>query len=156
MDSRSLPSATGSDHAAIDGLMDAFFQAFGNLGGVRPPLDRLRELCLPGAVIVKQGGAEPEVFGLEAFIAPRERLLTDGTLVDFQEEEVEAQTTVWGGIAQRLSLYRKSGVLAGRPFQARGMKTTQLVRTSGGWRISALAWDDERDGLQLPERLPED
>jgi hypothetical protein len=41
-------------------------------------------------------------------------------------------------------------------FRARGMKTTQLVRTPGSWRISALAWDDERDGLQPPERLPED
>ena len=147
---------THPDHAAIDQVMDAFFQAFGNLGGARPRLEGLRELLLPEAVIVRQAGAAPEVFGLESFIAPRERLLTDGTLTDFQEEEVEAQTTVWGGIAQRLSLYRKSGVLSGQAFRTRGMKTTQLVRTPAGWRISALAWDDEREGLQLPDHLPED
>jgi len=29
------------------------------------------------------------------------------------------------------------------------MKTLQLVRTAGGWRISAVAWDDERDGLEV-------
>jgi hypothetical protein len=150
------PHRPDPDHAAIDLVMDAFFQAFGNLGGVRPPLDRLRDLLLPEALIVKQGAAGPEVYGLESFIAPRERMLTDGTLTEFQEEEVEAQTTVWGGIAQRLSLYRKSGVHAGQAFQARGMKVTQLVRTPGGWRISAVAWDDEREGLRLPERLPEE
>ena len=31
-----------------------------------------------------------------------------------------------------------------------GMKSIQLIRTVGGWRISAAAWDDERDGLTLP------
>ena len=29
------------------------------------------------------------------------------------------------------------------------MKTLQFVRTPAGWRISAVAWDDERDGLRL-------
>jgi hypothetical protein len=27
----------------------------------------------------------------------------------------------------------------------------QFIRT-GGWRISAMAWDDERPGLTIPER----
>ena len=43
----------------------------------------------------------------------------------------------------------------GTPFTARGMKTLQLVRTSAGWRISAVAWDDERDGVAIdPDRWP--
>jgi hypothetical protein len=33
------------------------------------------------------------------------------------------------------------------------MKTIQFVRTADGWRISAAAWDDERDGLSLPDSL---
>ena len=32
------------------------------------------------------------------------------------------------------------------------MKTLQFVRTSDGWRISAVAWDDERDGQDVPVR----
>jgi len=39
-----------------------------------------------------------------------------------------------------------TGLAAGR-----GMKTLQFVRTVTGWRISAAAWDDERDGLTLGE-----
>jgi hypothetical protein len=31
------------------------------------------------------------------------------------------------------------------------MKTLQFVRPAAGWRISAAAWDDERDGLVLKE-----
>ena len=142
------------DHAAIDRLMGEFFSVFSNAGGARPNLGRLRELFLPAGLIIKHAGGEPEVYGLEAFIAPRERLLTDGTLTEFQEEEVEARTSVHGAIAQRLSLYRKSGILSGQPFRSRGMKTAQLVRTPAGWRISALAWDDQREGFQVPDHLP--
>ena len=35
------------------------------------------------------------------------------------------------------------------PFTARGMKTLHFVLTTEGWRISAGAWDDERDGLLI-------
>jgi hypothetical protein len=34
------------------------------------------------------------------------------------------------------------------------MKSLQLVRTAATWRISALAWDDERPGLRVPDPLP--
>jgi hypothetical protein len=33
------------------------------------------------------------------------------------------------------------------------VKTLQFVRTGAGWRISAAAWDDERDGLTVPAGL---
>ena len=149
-----VPPSTDSDRAAIDRLADEFFRVFCNRGGTRPRLERLRELFLPQGVIIKHGGAEPEVYNLDTFIAPRERLLNDGTLLDFQEEEVASRTTVCGAVAQRLSLYRKSGILDGRPFRARGVKTAQLVRTPAGWKFSAVAWDDEREGFQVPDRLP--
>lgn len=40
----------------------------------------------------------------------------------------------------------------GTPSTGRGRKVLQPVRTATGWRISAAAWDDEREGLTLPER----
>jgi hypothetical protein len=29
--------------------------------------------------------------------------------------------------------------------------STQFVKTTAGWKISAMAWDDERPGLSIPE-----
>jgi hypothetical protein len=29
------------------------------------------------------------------------------------------------------------------------VKSLQFVRTADGWRISAVAWDDEREGLAI-------
>lgn len=145
-----------ADRRAIDRLIQDLFSAFDNRGGVKPPLERLRGIFLPEAVIVKNVGPVPEVYGVESFIAPRARILTDGTLTEFEESELEARTDIHGNVAQRLSLYRKSGVLAGKPFHGRGLNAFQLVRTPDGWRVSALAWDDARAGFAPPESLPPD
>ena len=50
---------------------------------------------------------------------------------------------VYGNVAQRWSHYDKRGVLNGTPFAAQGWISTQFARTSDGWRITAMAWDDE-------------
>jgi len=41
--------------------------------------------------------------------------------------------------------------MKGVPFGARGMISTQFVMTPAGWKISAMAWDDERPGLTIPD-----
>lgn len=142
----------GADREAIDILIGRFFALFDNRTAT-PDLTAIYELALPEAVIIRNPGAVPETYTLPSFIAPRARLLASGELRDFVEEELEARTDVIGHIAQRLSLYRKSGRTPGGAFTTRGVKTFQLVRTPDGWRISAMAWDDERPGLVLPDAL---
>jgi hypothetical protein len=138
------------DERAIDAVVHAFFQAFGNKGGVRPDLDALRALFLAEGVIIKTCGDAPTIYDLRSFIEPREKLLTSGELVDFSEEELWGRTDLFGNIAQRFCVYRKSGLLSGQRFEARGTKSIQLVKTPAGWKISAVAWDDEREGLSVP------
>ena len=59
-------------------------------------------------------------------------------------------TEIFGNVAHRFSGYTKRGTLDGTAFEWRGAIATQLVRTTGGWRMSAMAWDDEREGLTVP------
>lgn len=147
----SVPStrALGVDRAAIAGIVRTFFAAFTSGPDCTARLDALRAVFLPGAVIVRTCGGEPVVYGVDSFIAPRQALLSGGSLVDFSEWELSGHTEVFGDIAQHFCSYAKAGVQDGTPFAARGMKTLQLVRTSLGWRISAAAWDDEREGLAI-------
>lgn len=141
------------ERQAIDALVSMFFAVFDNRGGRRPRLNTLYDICLPQCVITKSGPGGLTVMGLDAFIEPRAALLSGGGLTEFFEEEVSGRTEVFGGVAQRLSVYRKAGVLDGIAFAARGMKTLQFARAADGWRISAVAWEDEREGLPIPERL---
>jgi hypothetical protein len=141
------------DRQEIAELLRTFFAAFTSGPDVAARLAGLREVLLPAAVIVRTCGAEPVVYDVDGFLAPREALLTSGELTEFREWEVRGRTEVFGDVAQHLCTYAKSWVQDGCAVSGRGMKTIQLVRTGQGWRISAVAWDDERDGLSLDDPL---
>lgn len=126
----------------IDVMTAEFFDAFDNRGGKAPDVARIRRLVLPGGVIVKTG-PEFAAYTVEEFIEPRQRLLTEGRLVEFSEWETSERTEIAGDIASRFGEYRKSGILDGEPFEGGGTKTIQFVRTSEGWRIAAFAWYDQ-------------
>ncbi|MFF3975934.1 DUF4440 domain-containing protein [Streptomyces sp. NPDC001828] len=128
--------------AEIDQLMRAFLGAFTNTDGDRPNLGAVREVFVPQGMIINNSGAQPVVYDLDGFIAPREKMLTDGTLTEFSEWEVAERTEIYGSVAHRFSEYAKSGFHDGQWFEAVGRKTTQFVRTPAGWRMSSMAWDD--------------
>lgn len=135
--------ALPDDHREIDGLVGTFLAAFASGPDVIARLAALRTIFIPEAIIIFAGGPEPRVSDLADFVAPRQQLLTDGTLRDFHEWEESGTTQVFGGIAQHWSTYAKSGVQDGRSFTGRGQKTMQFVRTAAGWRIASVAWADE-------------
>ncbi|MFB8077064.1 GNAT family N-acetyltransferase [Streptomyces sp. NPDC056013] len=139
-------SASGVQ-AELDRLMGVFMGAFTNTGGRRPDLDVIREVFIPQGRIIANVGDEPVIYDLDAFIEPRQRMLTDGTLTEFSEEEVSARTEIFGSIAHRFSAYRSSGYREGEWFEASGHKTTQYLLTPAGWRMSSLAWDDAPEAV---------
>lgn len=133
----------GDDEAAIDALIADFYGAFDNRGGRRIAADRLMDVFLPEAMIVRVGVAVIETMTVETFIAPRARMLADGTLTDFHEWETGASTRVLRGIASRHSTYAKSGLQNGAPYADSGAKFIQLVTKQQAWRIAAIAWEDD-------------
>ncbi|MFI6445624.1 GNAT family N-acetyltransferase [Kitasatospora sp. NPDC050543] len=128
--------------AELDQLMRTFLGAFTNTGGSEPNVDAVREVFIPQGMIISHVGAEPVVYDLDAFVEPRLRILTDGTLTEFSEWEVAERTEIFESIAHRFSEYRKSGFLNGEWFEGSGRKTTQFIRTPAGWRMSSMAWED--------------
>lgn len=131
--------------------MQGFFAAFTSGPDSAARLEALRSLLLPRAVIIRTCGGEPTVYGVEDFIAPREALLAGGALAGFSEWPLTGRIDLFGDIAHWFGTYAKEGVQEGAPFTGRGAKSLQFVRTCDGWRISAVAWDDEREGLAIPE-----
>ena len=110
----------------IDVVTAEFFDAFDNRGGKAADVARIRQLIIPGGVIVKTG-PEFTVYTVDEFIEPRQRLLTDGRLVEFSEWETSERTEIAGDIASRFGEYRKSGILDGEPFEGDGTKTIQFA-----------------------------
>ncbi|WP_051775962.1 hypothetical protein [Paenibacillus tyrfis] len=139
------------DKEKLDTITKLFYDSFTNKEGLKPNVNGLYKLFIPEGIVIKNTGSTPEIYNLEQFIAPREKLLNEGTLTDFEEEEVSDRTEIFGNIAHRFSHYRKSGVLSGISFETHGMKTIQFIKTYDSWKISSIAWDDEREGLHIPK-----
>ncbi|WP_243706158.1 GNAT family N-acetyltransferase [Micromonospora sp. KC721] len=137
------PATTSSDQEEIHALIRCYFDAFTSGSRVDEQMAALRDAMLPGAVIVRTCGTEPEVYDVDAFIQPRRAMLTDGTLTDFHEQARLGRLDVFGDIAQWFGRYVKQGRRNGVPYAGGGMKSMQFVRTDAGWRISAAAWDDD-------------
>jgi hypothetical protein len=138
----------------LDALMDAFFRAVSFAQGERPHYDDIYRLFIEAGLLIKNSMATPEIATVAQFIEPRQASVRSGELTSFREVELSEVTEIFGNVAQRFSGYAKSGISGDLPFAARGMIATQFIRTPAGWKMSAMAWDDERPGLVLPGHEP--
>jgi len=141
---------TQTIQAELDHLTAEFFRAVSFEAGEAPPYDNIHALFIESGLLIKNSAATPEISGLRDFIEPRRAMVRRGELTRFREAELWATTEIFGRVAHRFSAYVKSGTAQGVAFEARGMITTQFVHTPAGWKMSAMAWDDERPGLSLP------
>jgi hypothetical protein len=130
-------------------LTAAFLDAVTFEPGERPAYDGIRDLFIDQGLLIRTSGT-PEITTVDEFIAPRQALVDSGELTEFEERELAHITEVFGNVAHRMSTYSKRGVRGGAPFDARGVISTQFALTPSGWRMSSMAWDDERPGLPLP------
>jgi hypothetical protein len=144
-------SDRGAVKAELDRLTSEFFRAVSFEPGGAPSYRNIPALFIERGLLIKNVSPTPEISSVQEFIEPREALVSSGTLTRFHESEISESTVIFGNVAHRFSAYAKSGISSGKSFVARGMITTQFVNTPSGWKMSAMAWDDERPGLSIDE-----
>lgn len=144
-------TSRGAVKAELDRLTSEFFRAVSFEPGGAPSYGNISALFIERGLLIKNVGSTPEISTVQEFIEPREALVRSGTLTRFHECEISESTVIFGNVAHRFSAYAKSGTSSGQPFNARGMITTQFVNTPSGWKMSSMAWDDERPGLSIAE-----
>ena len=133
------------DKLEIDNIVKIFFSIFTNTNHMQPDWAIINTVCMAQTIIIKKRGATEEIYTLNSFIEPRKKILIDGTLTVFEEHETDEETKIIGNIAQRSSAYEKSGYLNGNNFKGSGNKFFQFIKTSNGWKINSLIWEDMID-----------
>ena len=137
--------------------MGEFFRAVSFDENQRPPYELLRDLFIADGRLIRNSGDSPEISNVDQFIDARRAMIDAGELTSFCESELANVTEIFGNVAHRFSTYEKRGTLNGLPLLGRGLISTQFISTPTGWKISSMAWDDERPGLVIPNRyLPND
>ncbi|WP_103864258.1 GNAT family N-acetyltransferase [Aquimarina sp. I32.4] len=138
------PQEKNKDKNEIDKLTHSFFDIFTNTNGRKPDVSNIVSLFIEKGTIINTTTAVPEIYTIQEFIMPREKILNDGTLTDFIENEITHETAIYSNIAQRFCLYKKSGKLKGVDFESKGMKSIQFIKTNEEWKISSVIWSDEQ------------
>ena len=134
--------AITADKFDIDQLTKSFFSIFTNSNKQQPDWSLIHTICLPETIILKKSSKEEEVYNLDTFIEPRRKILSDGTLTEFEEYEILEETRILDNIAQRYSNFQKHGYFNQTYFKEKGNKLFQFVKTKDGWKISAVIWED--------------
>jgi hypothetical protein len=145
------PAARADVHPELTSLTSEFFRAVSFESGHSPSYERIHGLFIDSGLLIKNSGMSPEICTVPQFIESRKAMVSSGELTRFHEAEISSKIEIFGNVAQQFMSYAKSGTLKGVSFEARGMISTQFVRTPVGWRISSMAWDDERLGVSLPD-----
>ena len=90
------------DKQFIDKLTAMFFSIFTTTNQKQPDWDLINTICIPETILIKKNGLAEEVYTLQTFIEPRRKILSDGTLTEFEESETGEETKISGNMAQRL------------------------------------------------------
>ncbi|WP_271783839.1 GNAT family N-acetyltransferase [Aquimarina algiphila] len=138
------PTDNNKDRKEINNLAKTFFDLFTNANGKVPDVKMVLDLFIPSGRIINNTNEYPEIYSLEEFIIPREQLLNGGILTDFIEYEISSKTEIYKNIANRFSLYEKSGRRNGIHFESKGMKSMQFIKVNNLWKIVSIVWNDEK------------
>jgi hypothetical protein len=144
------PAALWTDEAELADLIERFLRVVSFEPGGNPAHQWLHDLFIEDGRLIRNTGDAPEVSTVEQFVAERQRALDSGELTSFRQTETSARTDIFGNIAHRLSTYEMLGVRGGAAFECRGVMSTQFVWARAGWRMTAMAWDDERPDPRRP------
>ncbi len=137
---------------AIANLMAKFLATVSFESGAHPDYTSLPSMFAEAARLVRTASGQPESVGIDEFVRDRTEQVRSGQLNAFAERETSQVTELFGNVAHRFSTYSKRSEHAGAVAESDGIISTQFVNTPAGWRISAMAWDDERPGLTIPSR----
>jgi len=132
------------DENKINQLTKRFFSLFTNINGQKANVRDLESFFLPTGIIINNTSKTPAIYSMNSFIEPREKLLSSGDLVDFQEWETSHKTEIHNNIANRTCKYEKSGKLNGENFKGRGVKMMQFVKSEERWILTSVIWTDEK------------
>lgn len=144
-----------SDKAEIAALIrDCYAMVSGPAG----PRDwsRQAEIFHPDCRQMRTGvdaNGEPwiEIFSPDAYAANADALLST---MDFYEVELVNRIEVFGNMAQAWSSYEAKHHPGDAEPERRGINAFQFYKgPEGQWRIISMIWDNERDGLALPDAM---
>jgi hypothetical protein len=142
---------SNSDAVSIDSVIRAMYETISGAAGQPRQWERDRALHHPKALLIParqaKGGPAGGVFSFDEFVASRAPFLEAN---DFYEIEIARREFRFGAIAHVLSFYEARKAPGGELLR-RGVNSIQLMHDGERWWVMSVLWDNEREGVELPD-----
>jgi hypothetical protein len=99
---------------------------------------------------IENGRPVAYTFGVEDFIEATIPLLAGRS---FYEIEIARKTVRFGNVAQVFSAYEAKETPESKTLIKRGMNMIHLWNDGARWWVMHIIWDDEREGVKLPQNF---
>jgi len=147
------PDADSDDIESIDAIIEALYDVISGPAGQERDWSRFRSLFLPEAhlvpsVVTPDGSIRHVVWSPEEYISRAGAQLEE---VGFFESEIGRVTEEFGNVAHAFSTY-ESRIGEGEDPVQRGINSIQLFWDGTRWWIVNIAWDQERDDNEIPDK----
>jgi len=136
----------------VDAVVDAMYASMSFEQDGRPDWRLQTMVFADNARLVRVNDDGIFEFDPKTFRQNLESMIDSG-LRSFWEHELWRQTFEFGDIAHVLSAYEMRTSREGDAI-ARAVKSIQLYRNQGTWRISAMLWRRENQHLVVPDTPP--
>lgn len=155
------PKGNAADVASVDALMHALYDVISGPAGKPRDWNRFRSLFTPDARmgVVRPARAadatHPASGGDVMFFTPDMYVERDDPYFKangFFERGIANRVEEFGNLVSVWSTYEsRHNAEDAKPF-ARGVNSLQIVKAQGRYWIASIVWDEEREGLTLPEK----
>ena len=136
----------------IDDLTSELYNAICFEYGSYPPVEKLKEIFIPTANMIRNDGNSSEIMTVDDFLKSYSERINDGTIKSFYEGELNHITELFGKIAHRFSTYETKFDLDNpEPFSV-GINSIQFVKIDGNWKISSIVWHNQNDKNIIPDK----
>lgn len=151
-------SSPNADAVSIDAVIKALYESISGYAGAPRDWERDRALYAPGALLIpmrpptatpRSGGGAAEILDVDGYIRSRTPFFAAN---DFFEVEIARREFHFGAMAHVLSVYEGRDAPDGKIIK-RGINSIQLYNDGTRWWVVSIMWDNERDGVALPEEL---
>jgi len=141
------------DRATPESVVTASYEAISGPAGAKRDFARLEAISTAGVRFVMvtrnaDGGTSTQSMNMAEFEAAYDQMMAGRA---FYETGLRQQVEGFGDVATVLSTYESRDAPGAAPF-ARGLNSYLLVKSSDGWRIQTIFWENEAPGVTLPAK----
>ena len=144
--SQTMSKRSQKELQEIDALIAKVFDAICFNEGERPNMFKLKDLFIEGGLLINYNEQEPLSLPVSEFVPHFENVVESGAIPSLEDKEVFQKTEIYDRIAHRFSFYEARFKKEDEEPFARGVNSLQLIKTSDGWKVSSMAWNDDNRG----------